>query len=150
MKVFMSALFFASFALTPAFGHDEGHGPKLNDAPKQGGVVSPVIDAKEIKKGAKAAVVHKAELVRAEDGSVKFFLYDDKMNPLDLTNFEKTAKGVIEFKKGKKWTKKDFSLKQEEGAFTATPPKAPSKPFNIDVHVKEGGTELLAAFDNLD
>jgi hypothetical protein len=151
----MKSLIIASFVvsvslLAPAFGHDEGHGPKLTDSPKQGGVVSPVIDAKEAKKGAKAAVVHKAELVRAEDGSVKVYFYDQEMNALDLSKFDKDGKGVLEFKKGKKWTKKDFKFKQEEGFYTATPPKAASKPFNIDVRVKAEGKELLAAFDNLD
>ena len=56
---------------SPVLAHDEGHGPKLSDVAKQGGVVSPVIDAKEHDLGAKAAVVFKAELVRAEDGTVR-------------------------------------------------------------------------------
>jgi hypothetical protein len=150
MKTLMFALFLVSSSLSSALAHDEGHGPKLNDAPKQGGVVSPVINAKDAKLGAKAGLVHKAELVRSEDGSVRLYLYDKEMNPLDLSKFDKAGKGVVEFKKGKKWTKKDFAFKQEDGAYTATPPKAPTKPFNIDVRVKEDGKELLAAFDNLD
>jgi hypothetical protein len=148
MKKYIALLTFAlSFS---AFAHDEGHGPKLTDSPKQGGVVSPVIDAKEASKGAKASVVHKAELVRSEDGNVRVYLYDKDLNPLDLTKFDKTAKGVLEFKKNKKWSKTPFSLTQEDGAFVAKAPKAATKPFNIDVHVAEGGKELLAAFDNLD
>ena len=134
----------------PAFAHDEGHGPKLTDAAKQGGVVSPVIDAREVSKGAKAAVVHKAELVRSEDGTVRVYFYDQGMNPLDLSKFSKEAKGILEFKKSKKWVKAPFVLKQEENAFIAIAPKSESKPFNIDIHVQEAGKELLAAFDNLD
>ena len=134
----------------PAFAHDEGHGPKLTDAAKQGGVVSPVIEAREASKGAKAAVVHKAELVRSEDGTVRVYFYDQGMNPLDLSKFSKEAKGVLEFKKSKKWVKAQFVLKQEENAFIAIAPKSESKPFNIDIHVQESGKELLAAFDNLD
>jgi hypothetical protein len=134
----------------PALAHDEGHGPKLTDVAKQGGVVSPVIDAKEASKGAKATVVHKAELVRSEDGTVRVYFYDQGMNPLDLSKFSKEAKGVLEFKKNKKWVKAPFVFKQEENAFIAMAPKSESKPFNIDIHVREAGKELLAAFDNLD
>ncbi len=140
----------ALLTLSSAIAHDEGHGPKLTDSPQQGGVVSPVIDAKEASKGAKAAVVHKAELVRSEDGTVRVYFYDKEMKALDLAKVEKTAQGVIEFKKNKKWNKTPFTLNQEEGAFVARAPLPPSKPFNIDVRVKEAGKELLVAFDNLD
>ncbi len=132
------------------WAHDEGHGPKLTDSAKQGGVVSPVVEAKDASKGAKAPLIHKSELVRAEDGSVRVYLYDKEMKPLDLSQFDSSAKGVVEFKKNKKWNKVPFSLKQEEGAFVGKAPQVASKPFNIDIHVKEGSKELLAAFDNLD
>lgn len=140
----------AAFSSALAFAHDEGHGPKLTDSAKNGGVLSPVIDAKEASKGAKAAVVYKAELVRAEDGTVRVYFYDKDMNALDLAKLDKSAKGVIEFKKSKKWMKTPFKLTQEEGAYVGKAPKAPSKPFNIDVRVTESGKELLTAFDNLD
>jgi hypothetical protein len=140
----------ALIAAASAFAHDEGHGPKLTDTAKQGGIVAPVIDAKEASKGAKAGVVYKSELVRSEDGTVRVYLYDQDMNPLDLGKLDKSAKGIVEFKKNKKWTKNEFSLSQEEGAFVGKAPKSPSKPFNIDVRVKEGSKELLTAFDNLD
>ena len=133
-----------------AWAHDEGHGPKLTDSAKQGGVVSPVVEAKDASKGTKAQLVHKSELVRAEDGTIRVYFYDKEMNPLNLSQFDSTAKGIVEFKKNKKWTKVPFILKQEEGAFIGKAPQAPSKPFNIDIHIKEGNKELLAAFDNLD
>lgn len=133
-----------------AFAHDEGHGPKVNDAGKQGGVVAPVIDASEASKGAKATLVYKAELVRSEDGTILVYFYDKDMKALDAAKLDKSAKGFLEFKKNKKWTKNEFALSQVDGAFTAKAPKSPTKPFNIDIMVKEGGKELLAAFDNLD
>jgi hypothetical protein len=136
-----------------AYAHDEGHGPKLSDSPKQGGVIAPVIDSKEVAKGSKAKLLHKSELVRAEDGTVRVYFYDQEMNPLDLSKLAPEAKAVVEFKKSKKdkkWTKTPFSLKQEEGAYVGKAPKVASKPFNIDVKVKEGDRELLTAFDNLD
>jgi len=134
----------------PAFGHDEGHGPKLTDSGKQGGVVSPVVDMKDAKKGASAALVYKAELVRSDDGTVRVYFYDQYMKALDLSKFSPQADGVVEFKKGKKWEAGKFTLKATDGAFLGTVSKPKTKPYNIDIHVKEGSRELLSAFDNLD
>jgi hypothetical protein len=139
----------AFLAASAAFAHDEGHGPKLTDQGKQGGVVSPVIDAKDASKGSKATLIYKAELVRSDDGTVRVYLYDKDMNSLDLAKFG-TAKGVVEFKKNKKWSKEEFTLAPSEGALVGKAPKVNTKPFNIDMRVKEGSKELLAAFDNLD
>jgi len=139
-----------ALASTGALAHDEGHGPKVTDAGKQGGVLAPVIDAKDVKKGAHADLVYKAELVRSEDGTVRVYFYDKEMKALDLSKLDQAGNGFVEFKKGKKWTKTPFALKQEDGAFIAKAPKAGAKPFNIDVHVKEGSRGLMAAFDNLD
>jgi len=133
-----------------SFAHDGGHGPKLTDTAKQGGVVSPVIAAKDANIGKKADLVYKAELVRSEDGTVRVYFYDKKMNPLDLSKFEKSIQGIVETMKKKKMSKTPFALKLEDNAFVGKAPKPASKPFNIDVHVKEAGKELLAAFDNLD
>ncbi|MDZ4660539.1 MAG: hypothetical protein SGJ18_02850 [Pseudomonadota bacterium] len=133
-----------------ALAHDEGHGPKLNDSGKQGGIVSPVVDAAEASKGTKAALLYKAELVRSEDGTVRIYYYDKDMKPLDLAKLDKSGKAVLSFKKNKKWNKEEFALNQTDGAYVAKAPKALSKPFNIDVVVKEGNKELLTAFDNLD
>ena len=134
----------------PALAHDEGHGPKLTDVPKQGGVISPVIVAAEASLGTKAAVVYKAELVRSEDGTVRVYLYDAKMVALVLSSFDKTAKAILEIEKKKEWIKTSFELKLEGDAFVGKMPTPASKPFNVDVHLKEGAKELLVAFDNLD
>jgi hypothetical protein len=147
MKKFLLALMYLSLS---AFAHDEGHGPKLTDTPKQGGVVSPVVKASEAKMGSKAVVVHKAELVRSDDGAVSLYLYDASMKPLALTAFQKEAKAELAFKKKKKWTSFPFVLKLETDAFKGQAPKAGAKPFNIDVHLNDGKEELLVAFDNLD
>lgn len=148
MKNYM--LFTALLLSISAFAHDEGHGPKLTDTGKQGGIVSPVIQSSDAKKGAKASLVYKSEMVRSEDGVVRVYFYDKDMNPLDLARFEKTAKGVVEVEKKKKVTKTPFTLKLEENAFVGSAPKASSKPFNIDITVQEGNKQLLTAFDNLD
>jgi hypothetical protein len=150
MKRFALAVALGLSLSAPSIAHDEGHGPMLTDQGKQGGVMASVIDVKDSKKGAKAAVVYKAELVRSEDGTVRVYLYDKAMTPLDLAKFDAAAKGIVETEKKKKFTRTPFSLKQEDGAFVGTAPKAPMKPFNIDVTLKEGTRELLTAFDNLD
>jgi hypothetical protein len=136
---------------TLAFAHDEGHGPKLTDSGKQGGIVAPVIDAKDVDKGAKAEFIYKAELVRSEDGSVRLYVYDKDMKPMALeAKFGKEASGIVETEKKKEVTKTPFSLRLEEGAFLGKPEKPAIKPFNIDIRLKEAGRELLVAFDNLD
>lgn len=146
---YLGVLLAASLSL-PAFAHDEGHGPKLTDAGKMGGVVTAVVLAKEAKRGPKAALRYKAELTRSEEGVVRVYLYDKSMKPLDPARFGKSARAVLESRKKRRATRIPFPLALEDGAFTGNAPKPSSKPFNIDVTLKEGKQEFLAAFDNLD
>ena len=133
-----------------AFAHDEGHGPKISDAGKYGGLVSPVIDMKEAAKGTHAAVVYKAELVRTADGKVRLYLYDQQMAPIDTKSAVTSVKGFLEVKVKGKYKQEPFSLTLDGKSFVGLAPKSTSKPFNIDFHIKEAGRELLTAFDNLD
>lgn len=133
-----------------AFAHDEGHGPKLTDAPKQGGVVTSVVLAKDASKGTKAELVYKAELVRASDGAVRFYIYDKAMNPVKAGTFASSAKGILITEKKGKVSTQIFELKFNEDHFLGQSPKPARKPYNIDVKLTEGDRELLAAFDNLD
>lgn len=133
-----------------AFAHDEGHGPKLTDAAKQGGVVAPVVLAKDAGLGTKAPMQHKAEIVRSQDGTVRVYFYDQSMNPLKAGTLGPKASGnLISGKKGK-ITEQKFELQWKEDHFEGKAPKPTRKPYNIDVKVMEGSTELLVAFDNLD
>lgn len=133
-----------------AFAHDEGHGPKLSDTGKYGGLVSGVVLKADAKKGASAALVHKSELVRSADGTVRVYLYDEKMAPLDLKSFDAKATALLGAKVKGKFTESPFTLELKENAFIGKMPKPGSKPYNIDVTLKESGRELLTAFDNLD
>lgn len=135
-----------------AFAHDEGHGPKLEDSPREGGMLAPVVLASEAKLGPKAALVYKAELVRGEDGAVKMFLYDSELKPLKLDGLSPKAKGAVLTEWKGKSTKKNFvlTLDREAWAYVGKAPKAPRKPYNIDVTFSEGKRKLLSAFDNLD
>lgn len=135
---------------TAAFAHDEGHGPKLTDTPRQGGIVSPVVNAADAKLGPKAALVYKAELVRLDDGTVRVHYYDSSMQPLALETFAKTAKALLLVERRGKTTRTPFDLTLQDGVYTGKAPTPSAKPFNIDVTVQEGHRKLLAAFDNLD
>ena len=146
---YLKVLLAASLSL-PAFAHDEGHGPKVADAGKMGGVVTAVVLAKDAALGAKAPLVYKAELTRADDGTVRVYFYDKDMKPLDITGLPKTAKASLQAKKRKKWTSTPFVLEKSADGYEARAPKPAGKPFNIDVVIMEGKRELLAAFDGLD
>lgn len=135
---------------TPALAHDEGHGPKLTDTGSYGGVVTAVVAAKDAGLGAKAPLVHKAELVRSEDGTVRVYLYDKDMKPLDVTAFDKSAKANLIAMTAGKETVLPFTLQLEGNSFIGKAPQAPAKPFNIDVVMKAKNEEFLSAFDNLD
>lgn len=137
-------------ALPCAYSHDEGHGPKLNDSPPFGGLLAAVIEAKDAALGPKAALVYKAELVRSEEGTVRVWLYDKDLRPLDPARFAKNAGAVLEIARKRKVTRIPFALELKDGVFIGKAPRAPGKPFNIDVTVTEGKRKLLCAFDNLD
>lgn len=138
-----------------AFPHDGGHGPKLIDAPKQGGKVAPVIAAADAGLGPKAPLIYKSEIVRDEDGTVKVYLYDKEMNPLPeakLSAFTKSGMATVEhIKKGKIVKTTKFSLELQGDAFVGKIGDLPKTPtFNVDVKVQEPGKDLLAAFDGLE
>lgn len=132
-----------------AQAHDEGHGPKVSDTGKFGGVLSSVVAKADADKGAGASPVNKAELVRGADGTARLYVYDPSMKPADLKGFDAKATGTLWSGKGKK-TKSEFALEQKDGAFVGAMPKGAAAPYNVEVTLKKGGKDLLAAFSNLD
>ncbi len=135
---------------SPLFAHDEGHGPKLTDTGNYGGVLTAVVESKDASKGAKAALVYKAELARSEDGTVRIYVYDPTMKPLPADALNKTATANVISVKGGKVTALPFSLNLEGTNYVGKAPAPAAKPFSIDVTFKSKTQELLAAFDNLD
>lgn len=133
-----------------AAAHDEGHGPKVSDTGKFGGLVSAVVSKADAKKGAKAALIHKAELVRSADRTVRVYLYDSEMKPLDLKGFDPKGSAILAAKIKGKWKDTEFPLELKDNAFIGKMPKAEKKPYNIDITLKQEGKDLLSAFDNLD
>jgi hypothetical protein len=147
MKILIFLLMTLSLSV---LSHDEGHGPKVADAPKQGGVVTSVVLAKEANKGSKADLIYKSELARTTEGVVRVYYYDKNMTLLNLKDFFSKAQAeLITRKKGKTNVQK-FELENMGEHFMGKLPKALRRPYNIDIKVKEGERELLAAFDNLD
>ncbi len=133
-----------------AIAHDEGHGPKVADTGKYGGLVSAVVAKADAKLGAKAPLIHKAELVRGADGTVRIYLYDTNMKTLDLTGFDTKGSATLSALVKKKYKDTDFKLDLKNDSFIGKMPKPAGKPYNIDITVKQNGKELLSAFDNLD
>jgi hypothetical protein len=134
----------------PAFAHDEGHGPKLSDTGKFGGLVAAVVEKKDAKLGPKAQLVNKAELVRSPDGKIQVYVYDAEMKPVDASAWDKTAKVTMATEKKGKWQSKDFTIIYDGKAFSGQMPAVIGKPFNLDFVFKTKDKELLSAFDNLD
>lgn len=132
-----------------AFAHDEGHGPKLADTGKYGGLVSAVVLKADAGKGTKAELVHKAELVRTE-GMLRVYLYDKEMKPLDLKGFDQKASVSMAAKVKGKWKNTSFPVELKDNIFQGKMPNPEAKPYNLDVTWKKDGKELLSAFDNLD
>lgn len=134
-----------------AIAHDEGHGPKVTeDCDKQNGAISAVVLASEAKLGPKAALLYKAKLVRAADGGVTIQVWNKDCSPLKDNQLSTTGEGTLISGKKGKMTFQKFPLTGAKNVFTGTAPKSVTKRYNIDVKVKEGDKELLAAFDDLD
>lgn len=147
MKTFSTAiLVFLSLSL---FAHDEGHGPAIKDESIHGGKVTAIILEKDIKKGRKAEMLFKGELVYdSRKTDVKLYIYDQKMKSLDLSNFSKEAKAVL-LERG---SEKEFKLTLDKSGkfFSGSRPKNKRVPFNIDVFPKQKEKSLFGAFDGLD
>lgn len=132
------------------FAHEGGHG-EVGEGGKFGGVMAPIVDKSEAGTGAKAKVLYKAELVRAESGKLSFYIFDSKMNLIDLKAFAPEISAKLEVKKKGKFTYVgDFKLTKSGNHFTGQLPKIDYKPFNIDFFLKKDSQELFVGFSNLD
>jgi hypothetical protein len=148
MKVFTTLLsLFICFSL---FAHEGGHG-EVSEGGKFGGIMAPVVDKAEAGKGNKATFLYKAELVRSESGKLSFYLFDPKMNLLDIKEFSPQISAKLEVKKKGKFTYVgDFKLVKNGNHYTGQLPKADYKPFNIDFFLQRGKQDLFVGFSNLD
>lgn len=147
----MRVLIFLSLILSlNLFAHEGGHGD-VDEGGKFGGVMSPIVDKSEAGKGNNAKFLYKAELVRAESGKLSFYIFDQKMNLVDLKEFSPEIAAKLEVKKKGKFTYVgDFKLTKNGNHYTGQLPKIDYKPFNIDFFLKHGSKDLFSGFSNLD
>jgi hypothetical protein len=132
------------------FAHDGGHG-EVAEGGKFGGITSPIVAVADAGHGNKAKTLYKAELVRAESGKLSFYIFDEKMNVLDLKEFGAEIEAKLEVKKKGKFTYVGaFKLSKHGNHFMGQLPKIDYKPFNIDFYLTKGSQKLFVGFSNLD
>lgn len=136
----------------PAVAHEGGHGPAPTGVGKYGGVLASVIQKTPLgQPGTHPAVVYHAELTRADDRTVRIYLYQPKSNtPPDLSQFATTAQGFVEVAHQGTHAHTPFALTREKNAFVGKAPAPARKPFTIEATFREGKRELFVAFENLD
>ena len=147
---FLASLLSLALCSVSAYAHDDGHGPKLGDQPKFGGLVAAVIDYLEVNKGREAKLLYKAELTKNAKGVVRVYFYDNTMKPISIDGFNAaTADLIHKDRKSKKWITKSFKLEKKGDFYEGNLPLKPRPPFNVDVKVDSKDKKLFMAFDNL-
>lgn len=127
----------------------EGHGEMPTEASKYGGIVGNVVSqAKMQKKDKNNPPLMKAEIVRSDDGTVRLYVFDLKMQPLAGDGLSQTALGEVENVKAR--TKEKFSLELQGNHYIGKMLKQKKKPFNIYVTFSKGADKFFVGFDNLD
>ena len=146
-KILIVALAVLSFSL---LAHEGGHG-SVTESGKFGGITSPVVDKMEAGKGDKAKTLYKAELVRAASGKLSLYIFDEKMNLIELASFGGEVEAKLEVKKKGKFTYVgEFKFKKAGNHFEGQLPQVDYKPFNIDMYLTKGPQKLFVGFSNLD
>lgn len=139
-----------SFVFSLSLFAHEGHG-EIAESGKFGGITSPVVSEADAGKGDHAKTLFKAELVRAASGKLSLYLFDDKMNLLDLAPFGKEILAKLEIKKkGKFIYFGEFKFSKSGSHYTGQLPKVEYKPFNVDLFLSKGEQKLFVGFSNLD
>lgn len=144
----MLTLVFALLMSLTAIAH-EGHGEMPVEPAKYGGVLGNVVSEKKMKaKDKHNPSLLRAEIVRSEDGTVRVYLYDMKMNALKTESFSSEAKGTVENKRAK--TDQSFTLKAHGDHYMGKMPKQKKRPYNVYLTFKKGSESYFVGFDNLD
>ncbi len=136
-----------------AFAHDEGHGPAVKEGGLYGGILASVMKEADLKGNhhAKATVHYKAELIRAQDGTLTLYFLTPDMKKHDLTGFENEVTVKMEVKKGGKYTYVgEFKLTKKDHLFSGKLPAVRTRPFNLDMFPVVNKEKLFIGFSNLD
>ncbi len=128
------------------FAH-EGHGEAPKDPSRFGGQLSNIVDSKKLTTKNNPSLF-KSELIRSEDGTVRFYIFDLKMKDLDLATFSQKIEAKIENHKNK--ININFELTKEGDHYTGKMPKINKRPFNLFFKLQKEKQELFAGYDNLD
>jgi hypothetical protein len=132
------------------FGHEGGHG-EVEESGKFGGITSPIVSNAEAGLGSKAKTLYKAELVRAESGKLRMYLFNEKMELMNLDSFGKEIEAKLEVKKKGNFTYVGtFKLIKNGSHYVGDLPKIEYKPFNIDFFLTMKEQKLFSGFSNLD
>lgn len=132
------------------FAHEGGHGA-VSEGGKFGGITAPVVDSSQEAAVSKGNPLYKAELVRTEAGKLSLYLFDTKMNLLDLAAFGPEVEAKLEVKKKGKFTYfGTFKFTKHGNHFMAQLPQVEYKPFNIDMYLMKDKQKLFVGFANLD
>lgn len=146
-KLFVLVLTIISMSV---MAHEGGHG-SVAEGGKFGGIMAPIVDKAEAGKGEKAKTLFKAELVRAASGKLSLYIFDEKMNVMDLASFGNEVEAKLEVKKKGKFTYVGtFKFKKASNHFEGQLPQVEYKPFNVDLFLSKGQQKLFVGFSNLD
>lgn len=132
------------------YAHEGGHG-EVAESGKFGGITAPVVSKTQAGMGDKAKVIFKSELVRSADGTLRIYLFDNKMNLLPLEAFSEKIDARLEVKKKGKFTYVgQFVLVKNGNHYVGKLPAIEYKPFNIDLFFSHQKQQIFAGFSNLD
>ena len=149
MKALSLTLAF-SFCLG-VLAHDEGHGPQVKEAGQYGGILASVILEKDLKSRGAVTVRYKAELIRAQDGTLALYFYDLQMKPATLDAFAVSMPVKMEVKRAGKFTYVgEFKLERNGQRYSGKLPAVRQRPFNLDVFPTVNQEKLFVGFSNLD
>ncbi len=135
------------FSVT-AFGHDEGHGPKIKNQGKYGGRMSSVIFKKDASnKHAKAQ--YAAEMTSSADGTLRLYFYDTKLQPASISVKQVTGNASYKSKDTRKSTTSKIEFKQNGSSFDSKLPADIGGTVSLEVDIATKDGEYMAAFPRI-
>ena len=128
----------ALFVSSLTWGHDDGHGPKMNSAQaKFGGKLVSVMNGE-------SESSYKAELTINQDDMIRVYVYNKEMNILKPKGF-KGADAFMVYG----GSEKSFKLKKAAMSFKSKLPNRPENDFTVNVQIQKSNKKLMASFKNV-
>ena len=136
-----------------AFAHDGGHGPAVKDGGLYGGILASVMKTSDMKghHHDNAPIQYKAELIRAQDGTLTLYFHDKDMKKNSLADFSTDIMVKMEVKKGGKYVYVgEFKMIKKDHLYKGKLPAVRTRPFNLDVFPVVKNEKFFVGFSNLD